>query len=164
MMEMEECISNGLVDESGVLVVALHGRMGGEAEESWEKKENPDCDNPWPRIPHCDTLKQQLFKVFAKFEREREEEAIHHKIKEQHQENNKKRVVEEEDVGGLRRVKEKKNSSVSDRHYEKKDLVTRIGFSRVIRHASKIEEDPQLDPRRAKFSWEKQENWVIFTS
>jgi hypothetical protein len=86
--------------------------------------------------------------------REREEEAIHHKIKEQHQENKKKRVVEEEeeDVGGLRRVKEKKNSSVSDRHYEKKDLVTRIGFSRVIRHASKIEEDPQLDPRRAKFS------------
>ena len=44
MMEMEECISNGLVDESGVLVVALHGRMGGEAEQ--EKKENPDCDNP----------------------------------------------------------------------------------------------------------------------
>ena len=45
-MEMQECISNGLVDESGVLVVALHGRMGGEAEESRRKKENPDCDNP----------------------------------------------------------------------------------------------------------------------
>ena len=40
-MEMEECISNGLVDESGVLVVALHGRMGGEAEESRKKKKTP---------------------------------------------------------------------------------------------------------------------------
>lgn len=47
-------------------------------------------------------------------------------------------------------MKEKKNSSVSDRHYEKKDLVTRIGFSRVIRHASKIEEDPSIGPKTSQ--------------